>query len=384
MNAIGYSAGTVGNHEFDYGQTVLRARLRDARFPILSANLETPIAEIRPYTVVTAKGIRFGIVGVTTEELRTSTHPKRLGGVRAVDIVKALERVLPEVRSRSDFIVVTAHLTDAEEKRLSAAFPEIRLIVGGHNHGALGPLYLGQTVVAKTGSVGRNVGRVDLDFDGKRLTKIEARLIPVRRVARDPEVSGIVDRYQSSVAAQLAEIVGEASAEFTKSDAGESALANLVADAYRARVSTDVGLVNLGGIRASIARGPISWGAIFEVFPFRDTLVTAKLTGAQLKRVLGRRLLGISGLRIRYDLKQPAGRRLVSAALANGTPLDDSKLYSVALNDFMSAGGDGFSEFSHARDLVDTGAAIRDVLSAYVKGRRVIAPVLDGRVALVP
>jgi 2',3'-cyclic-nucleotide 2'-phosphodiesterase (5'-nucleotidase family) len=75
---------------------------------------------------------------------------------------------------------------------------------------------------------------------------------------------------------------------------------------------------------------------------------------------------------------------LVSAALANGTPLDDSKLYSVALNDFMSAGGDGFSEFSHARDLVDTGAAIRDVLSAYVKGRRVIAPVLDGRVALVP
>src|SRR5437868_7363416 len=76
MNRIGYTAGTIGNHEFDYGQDALRLRLREAKFPVLSANLITPIAQIKKYVVVTAKGIRFGIIGLTTEEVKTNSHPK--------------------------------------------------------------------------------------------------------------------------------------------------------------------------------------------------------------------------------------------------------------------------------------------------------------------
>src|SRR5438093_3402121 len=139
MNRIGYTSGTIGNHEFDYGQDVLRMRLRDARFPVLSANLRTPISEIRKYTVVTAKGIRFGIIGLTTEDTRVTTHPKNLKGVTMQDVVKTVQEVLPELRGKSDFIIVTAHLEDNEEKRVANAFPEIRLIIGGHNHSTLGP-----------------------------------------------------------------------------------------------------------------------------------------------------------------------------------------------------------------------------------------------------
>src|SRR5262245_62724119 len=71
MNKIGYTAGTIGNHEFDYGQPTLRTRLREARFPLLSANLVTGIPEIQKYKVVNVKGIRFGIIGLTTEEVVT-------------------------------------------------------------------------------------------------------------------------------------------------------------------------------------------------------------------------------------------------------------------------------------------------------------------------
>src|SRR5215813_32627 len=67
MNRIGYTAGTIGNHEFDYGQTALRAMLREAKFPFLSANLQTPVREIQKYTVVRVRGIRFGLIGLTTE-----------------------------------------------------------------------------------------------------------------------------------------------------------------------------------------------------------------------------------------------------------------------------------------------------------------------------
>jgi len=86
--------------------------------------------------------------------------------------------VLPEVRPKTDFIITVVHLEDDEEKRVASAFPEIRLIIGGHNHDALGPIWLDKTLVAKTGVAGRNVGRVDLDFQGKKLSHIEAKLIP--------------------------------------------------------------------------------------------------------------------------------------------------------------------------------------------------------------
>src|SRR5688572_20410511 len=107
MNKIGYTAGTIGNHEFDYGQEALRMRLREAKFPLLSANLETPVAEIKKYTVVTVKGIRFGIIGLTTEGLKTKTHPNNVVGVTVQDTLKSMEQILPELRSQSDLIIAT-------------------------------------------------------------------------------------------------------------------------------------------------------------------------------------------------------------------------------------------------------------------------------------
>src|SRR5439155_11051880 len=298
MNRIGYTSGTIGNHEFDYGQDVLRMRLRDARFPVLSTTLRTPISEIRKYTVVPAKGIRFGIIGLTTEDTRVTTHPKNLKGVTIQDVVKAVQEVLPEVREKSDFIIVTAHLEDNEDKRVANAFPEIRLIIGGHNHNTLGPIWVGQTLIAKTGNSGRNAGRVDMDFDGKKLSRMEGRLIPVMNIAADPDIAKIIEPYQARVAATLAEVVGQATADLTKSNSAESVLANLIADAHRERGKTQIGLQNIGGIRATISAGPITWGDIFEVLPFQNTLITLKLTGAQLKKVLNVGLLAVSWIRI--------------------------------------------------------------------------------------
>src|SRR5262245_37294650 len=90
MNKIGYSASPIGNHEFDYGQPALRLLLRQAKFPVLSANLETPITEIKKYTIITAKNVRFGIIGLTTEDVKTQTHPRNVAGVTVLDLVKTV------------------------------------------------------------------------------------------------------------------------------------------------------------------------------------------------------------------------------------------------------------------------------------------------------
>src|SRR5215470_2276965 len=324
MNRIGYTSGTVGNHEFDFGQDVLRLRLNEARFPVLSANLQTPIKKIGKYTIVTSKGLRFGIIGLTTEEVKSKGDPRHMHGVTVLDTVKTLEQLLPEVRRQSDFIIATVHLEDEEDKRIASAFPEIRLIVGGHVHTTLGPARVGETLITKTGSTGRNVGRVDLDFDGRKLLRMDSKLIPVKNVPPDPAVAAVLEPFNMKVRNKLSEFVGLATGEFIKSDKTESALADVVADAFREKAKTEIAIQNIGGIRANILKGNITWGNVFEVLPFQNTMVTLKLTGAQVKKTLERGLVptigmaSLSGLRVHFDLTKPPGQRVVSAILLDG------------------------------------------------------------------
>src|SRR5207249_4062501 len=386
MNQIPYTSGTIGNHEFDYGQPALRMLIRQARFPVLSANITAPVPGIKKYSIISSQGIRFGIIGLTTERVKTLSHPNDVVGVKVFDIVKSVERLLPEVRKQSDFIIATVHLDDDEEQRLASAFPEIRLIIGGHNHEALGPIRLGHTLVAKTGVSGRNVGRVDLEFQNRKLTQMDARLIPVKDVGPDPDIAKILQPFQEKVNAKMNEVIGEATDDLTYSRTGESALGDLVADAFRERGKTQIALQNIGGIRARILKGSVTWGNAFEVLPFQNSLIILKLTGAQLKKTLEHGLLSsigmvaISGIRAQFDTKRPAGQQVISLLLTDGTPVDAAKLYSVTTNDFVVAGGDGFTEFAKGTEIKDTGILLRDVLVDYIKSRRVLSPVLDERV----
>jgi 2',3'-cyclic-nucleotide 2'-phosphodiesterase/3'-nucleotidase len=266
--------------------------------------------------------------------------------------------------------------------RIAAAFPEIRLIIGGHTHNILGPIRLEQTLVAKTGSIGRNVGRVDLDFDGKKLSRIEGKLIPVTDVAPDPGVAKIVASFEKRVKEKAAEVVGDATGDFTRSGSSESTLSDLIADAFRQRGKTQIAIHNTGGIRAPIAKGPVTWGDVFEVLPFDNTLVTLNLTGQQLKRTLASGLLAVSGLHVELDLERPKGQQLISATMPGGAPIDDATVYSVTTNDFLVAGGDGYVELGKGRGLKDTGTLLRDVLVDYVRARGTISPTLDGRVVV--
>jgi 2',3'-cyclic-nucleotide 2'-phosphodiesterase (5'-nucleotidase family) len=178
------------------------------------------------------------------------------------------------------------------------------------------------------------------------------------------------------------EVIGEATADLPTSNNSESPLGNLIADVYREKGKTQIGLQNTGGIRTRILEGPITWGNVFEVLPFQNTLVTLKLTGAQLKKTLNVGILAVSGLRVHLDLKKPAGQRLVSVTMPDGAPIDDAALYSITTNDFVMAGGDGFSEVGKGLDIQDTGILLRDVVVDYIKAHVTVSPALDGRVTV--
>jgi 2',3'-cyclic-nucleotide 2'-phosphodiesterase (5'-nucleotidase family) len=160
-------------------------------------------------------------------------------------------------------------------------------------------------------------------------------------------------------------------------------LLNLVTDAYRARTGAQIVLTNTGGVRTSLPAGPITYGKLFEILPFENTIVTMKLTGAQLKRSLAVRLTAVSGLRVAFDLRKPKGDQLVSVTRDDGSPILDSATYTVAINDFMQAGGDDYTEFANGTEAKDTGMRLRDVVSDYVREKKTLTPVMDGRIQIV-
>ena len=130
-----------------------------------------------------------------------------------------MSETLPEVRPLSDFIILLTHLDDEEERRIADAFPEIRLIIGGHSHSRLGPIMEGQTLIVKTGSSGVNIGRVDLDFEGTNLTDIQGssdssprRALPIRRSARS------FQPFNAIVTEKMKVVIGEATADITTSE----------------------------------------------------------------------------------------------------------------------------------------------------------------------
>ena len=378
MNGIGYAAAALGNHEFDYGMGSLEARITEAKFPILSANVEG-VDGVLPYVVVPVHGVRIGIVGLTVETLRRVTHPKNVQTVTVASVTDALAGVMPELRTRADFVIVVAHISREEQFSIARAFPEIPLIIAGHPHAARAT-QSGQTTIVEAGSSTEFLGRVDMTLSGRRPDSITHELIPVEGVEAEPEIAALIRPYEEAVRERASEWLGEASVDLPSIRDGESALGNLIADAFREEAGTDVALHNLGGIRASLPRGAITYGAVFDVLPFQNTLVKMTLTGGQLKRVLGRGPQAVSGIRGEWDRDRSYPDRLVSVVFSDGAPVLDDVRYSVAVNDFMWAGGDDLSELTTAEDVEDTGRLLRDVLADFIRRNPIVAGQMDGRV----
>ena len=380
LNKLRYDAVALGNHEFDYGVPELRSRLKEARFPVLSANV-SGIPEVQPYTVLKVKGLRIGVIGLTVEKLAEVTHPKNLKNLKVTGVVEALRETLPKVRPQADLIFLVVHVSFEEQVQLAKTFPEIRIIVAGHPHTSR-TTQVGETLIVETGSSIQNLGKVEIRLNGKQVESMTSQMIPVRGVAKDPEIQAIIAPYERQTSARAAERLGEATANLPKSDTQESPLNNMLADAIRDYAGTQIALHNTGGIRASLRKGPITKGDVFEVMPFQNTVVKMSMSGAQLKQLLGRRVLAVSGVKVSWDTTRPFPNRLVSATLANGQPIQDTTRYTVAANDFMAAGGDGLTELTQGTSVEDTGTLLRDAVASYLKKRPIVSAAIDGRVTI--
>ena len=391
---LGVDAAAMGNHELDYGQAVFRRMAGAASFPFLSANVQThpePLPVRSTLILDKPGGPTVALLGLTTPEITTATHPRNAVGVSVEEPVGAARRLVPTLREQADLVVVLSHLGLADDRRLAAAVPGIDLIVGGHNHHVLAqPAMAGEVAILQAGERGRWLGRLDLVCQDGRLRRTAYRLLPVdSRVPEDPAMAAEVARIVAAAEAGLDEEIGmtavELSARREDIRRGEALFGDLLADLAREVTLADVALFNAGGFRATIPQGPVTLKQIYQAFPFRNELVTGQITGAQLIAALQRSaafdpnenpggFLQVSG--VRYAI---ADNRLAAASLPTG-PIDPARVYSVVMSDFLAAGGDGYTLLTGMTDQVMTGRLISDLLIDAFRQGKTIAPRLDGRI----
>jgi 2',3'-cyclic-nucleotide 2'-phosphodiesterase (5'-nucleotidase family) len=407
LNAVGLDLVTFGNHEFDFGETITRQRMKESRFTWVSSNVLDPTTGLPfgnavSFVLRDLGGIRVAFIGLTTPETQVLSKGART--LKFLDPMAAAKGAVAHARrAKADVIVALTHQDMADDKALAAAVPEIDVVLGGHEHDPL-EAKVGRTLILKTGSDAINLGRIDLLVTrGKGVRHIETKweLIAVTdETAEKPEVAALVKRYEGLMAAQLDVVVGATSVPLdTRNEIvrlQEAPVGNLIADLMREALQADVALVNGGGIRGNAVTpvGSLTRSDVLKILPFANKIVKLEVTGEALRSALENglsqheRIAGrfpqVSGLRYAFDPKKPAGSRLTSVTVA-GRPLDPAARYTVATFEFLMGGGDGYAMLQQAKVLIkpQNGPMDSDLVLERLKAGP-IAPATDGRIQVAP
>ncbi|MDR1536954.1 MAG: 5'-nucleotidase C-terminal domain-containing protein [Clostridiales bacterium] len=378
MNLVGYNYMAPGNHDFNYGISRLLELEKDMSFKLLSANVvksDTKEAAFAKDDVIEIAGVKLGLFGLSTPETVTKTNPKNVEGY---DFEKPATVAAAEVASLkgqgADVIVGIGHLgldeeTAADERSDAvAAVDGIDVLIDGHSHTVLeeGKLENG-TLIAQTGEYLNNIGIVRIYLKDKKVVDKTAELLetPTEETAEssdlasDEAVSALIDSLNEKNKEIASLVIGttpvKLEGERENVRAKETNLTNLITAAMIDATGADVSIENGGGVRASIEAGPITKGDVLNVLPFGNFIVTIEVTGADLIAAIehgvdnapavAAHLSQIGGASVAYDSSKDVGSRVLSITLDSGETVAPEKTYTVAVNDFMAAGGDNYTMF---------------------------------------
>jgi len=406
-NAVGIDVAVVGNHEFDFGPEVLQQRLSESKTRWLLGNVTYKGKAGFPGTatswMIEQGAYKIGFIGLLTPEtMLISSAGKDVSIAPMQDTGAKLASELKE--AGADLVIALTHDGLAADLELLRAVKDIDVLLGGHDH-LLTAWYDGRQVVMKAGSQGSHVGVLSLAIDrveGRRGPKLvwtpSFDLASTADTEADPDVAAKVAVYKQRLDDELGQVIGTSSTELDTRRAsvrsGETAIGNLITDAMRAATNSDVAVTNGGGIRGDKqypAGTKLARKDVLTELPFGNKTVKLTLTGAQLLEALETgvsqventkgRFAQVSGLAFTYDAAKPAGSRVKSVSVG-GAPLDKAKTYTLATNDFMARGGDGYGVFRSAEVLIDakSGTLMATQVINHIAAAGTIAPKIEGRI----
>ncbi len=382
LNAIGLAAGTPGNHEFDDGLGELLRLAGRQNFPLVSSNIrwrKTGATVFRPYLIRRIAGVPVAFIGATVRFAPLLTAPGATDELVFLDEVEAVRSHLPELAARGiRAVVLLLHEGGRQQAfpdgpvsprvcEIAAGLPEVGVVMAGHTHFSINT-HVGETLVVQAAPFGTAFSAVRLSLDDEKglLVRAHGELVPVWEGEPEaPDVSEIVARARAEVSGLTGRMVGVAARALRAgrhdgaTDAGESPLGNLIADAFRAAAGADLAFVNPGAIRAMLPAGAVTWGDLLAMLPARNDLLRCSMTGRQLWSLLDqqnrfsfKRNLEVSGLRYGFGIRADGRGEVRFLHDAAGAPIEAGpRTYRVAATRFLASGGDGYDVFTQARSL---------------------------------
>lgn len=423
LNLMKFDAMTVGNHEFDDGEDALVPFLEEVTFPVLSANVH-PNAQskvgdkIKPSLVLDVGGQKIGIIGAVTTDTPEIASPGP--NIAIEDDIKTITAEVEKLKGEGvNKIIALTHVGYPRDKELIAKIPGVDVVVGGHSHSLLsntddkaeGPYPTmidnpdGYKVpVTQAASYSKYLGEFTITFDDNGVVKeakgdpifLDKSITPDAAVlARVKELAGPIEEVKAK---EVSETTAPIDGDRKSCRARECEMGNLVSEAILDRVK-DQGVTivfqNGGGLRASIDQGVVTMGEVLNVLPFQNTLATFQLTGKDVVASLEHGVSmveeekgafpQVAGLKYSFDksVAPNAGRIKSVEVMENGAwaPIDETKLYTVATNNFTRGGGDGYELFEkNAENAYDFGPSLEQVVADYLTANRPYTPKLDGRI----
>ena len=385
-NALGVDYAVPGNHDFDFGDTVLRERIKASRFPWLAANIfdnhtGRPFEGLMPYQLIELSGVKVGLFGLLLPGTEVSSSVSQDTNIR--DICSTAKPVVSRLRAQGATVIIALTHLELEQDRELARCAPVDVILGGHDHERTEDRSTGVPIFKVTADA-VELGQVTLDVDTRtgKVRKLDWKVHPVtQKLPEDPTFIASMKKYAPLIA-ELSEPVGQTAvsldARKTAVRSQETNLGSLVADALRQAAGTDVALVNGGAIRGDtrFPSGELTRREMLSIFPYRDQLVRLQVTGAILQAALENavsksaedpepgRFLQVSGLRFAFDPSRPKGQRVLCVTVG-GKPLSPTATYTVATLSFLAGGKDGYEMFRSlpATPALQEGRTPRDVLS---------------------
>lgn len=433
FNAMHYDAMAVGNHEFNFGEAEMWKAKSESHFPWLAANLKetysSGVKYIQPYIIKTVSRIRVGIVGFVTPGVPRWEIPGHYSGYMFEPIADAAKRVIPEVRAKSDLVVVIMHSGLDRDPRTGRIFPGEResgenaawelaeqipgidLIFYGHTHQEMPKLIVNGVLLAQAKNWGGSLARVDVTMrqDASRkwvvISKTSQTIRATADTPEDPSIVKLLEPYRKKVDAYLNTPIARTDKAldgvFARYE--DEPLVDVIQRAQMEFAHADVSLATMFIPSTRVAAGTVTIRDVFGIYPYENTLYGVEMTGAQLKEALEHaasfypgwppregtrmRLPGYDadsaeGVSYEMDLSKPLGERIVNLEF-QGEPLSPTRKLRVAINNYRETGGGGYAVYRDLPVVYRSKEEIRDLLIEYLKKTKQF-PATDGHWRVVP
>lgn len=432
MNVIGYDSMTLGNHEFNFGQDLIKKIVSEAKFPMLSANTyykESGKHLVEPYTVVEKNGLKVAILGMTIPDIPLWDGPRVENLVFTGLQEEAQKQVkIIEEKEKPDVIIASIHAGLENSRAESSAInviknvTEIDAFIVGHDHKTIATKIKDKNGVEKpvggSKDTGSEMSRIDLDMvynDTSKtweVTNATVEDINLSKVTADESVKEATKDAHEETVAYIKEEIGQASDNFLpieevpgipEAQMQPTALISLINNVQLKATKADVAAASLFKQDSELNKGPITYANIFDIYKYANTLVGVEITGKNLKTYMedsakyynqykdGDLTVSFGGngdvdskIRVynydmfagvdyKIDVSKPVGERIINPTI-NGKPIEDTKEYKLAVNNYR-LGNLQKNGWVTKEPYFDTDPdTLRGMIASYIKEKKIINP----------